>query len=172
MIILDANALVAWLKSIPGDDTDSRFQGLFERAQSGGVAIGIPAQAFAEFLVRADEGTGDMLDALERKRFIKILPFDKKAAHETALTDRALLAQGGKKSGGTEPWQKIKTDRQIMGVARSNNATLIVSNDGELLKLARVHGISAVRVDELPIPDERRQQALFSSAPVKDRAPD
>jgi len=73
------------------------------------VDIGIPAPVFAEFLVRTDDPTTAMLAAMERKRALRVLPFDKRAAHECALLDRFALARATNAAGQASLGRKLKS---------------------------------------------------------------
>ena len=178
MIILDTSALVAWAIADPDDEIAARLAALFERAEVDAVGVGIPAPVFAEFLVRTDEATTAMLATIERKRGLSVLPFDKRAAHECALLDRAALAAGAKRAGGTQHWQKVKIDRQIVAIARVHNCQLLVTSDRDLAAWARRVGVRVSSVDELPLPDEAKQRRLplaqpddSQEAPAPDGAP-
>lgn len=167
MIILDTNSLVKAIIVDQSHDDAARFRGLLERAKTGGIPVGIPAPVFAEFLVRADDATTEMLAVFEKKQAIRILPFDKKAAHECALLDRVALASGNKKHGAKDAWQKVKIDRQIIAIARVHSAQLILTTDADLTALAHRVGLSVQSIGELPIPDDAKQQALDLAAPEK-----
>lgn len=160
MIILDTSALVAWAVTDRDGDDAVRLAYLFERAETDGVNVGIPAPAFAEFLVRADEATTSMLAVIDRKRGLSILPFDKRAAHECALLDRAALGVGVKRAGGGQPWQKVKIDRQILAIARVHNCQLLVTNDSGLAVLARRVGTAVSAIKDLEMPDAAKQIRL------------
>lgn len=160
MIILDTNSLVRVLTVDQEHDDAARFRGLLARAKSGGIQIGIPAPVFAEFLVRTDESTSDMLTAFERKQAVRVLPFDKRAAHECALLDRAALATGSKRHGAKDAWQKVKIDRQIVAIARVHNAQILLSDDGDLASSALRVGLAVQSIGDLPIPDDALQRPL------------
>jgi len=164
VIILDTNSLVRWIVADPDEDDAARFKALLENAKEAGVGIGVPAPAFAEFLVRTDEATTEVLSAVERRRGFRVLPFDKRAAHECALLDRAALVTGKKGDAKTQPWQKIKIDRQILAIARVNGAQLLITADKTLTTMANSLGLSVKTIPELPIPDEARQRPLFTKA--------
>lgn len=179
MIVLDTNALVRWMIAAEGSDDEARFAGLVDVCKKASLAIGIPTPVFAEFLVRTDEATTPLLQAFERKRSVRLLPFDKRCAHECALLDRAALASRNKRAGSTDAWQKVKIDRQIIAIARVNGVTRLISEDGNLKGLAARVGIEATAVDDLPIPDAAKQlpisfsaaAAAHADAPPPDAAP-
>lgn len=169
MIVLDTRALVKLTTLEPKEDDDAlRLRGLLQQAADAGLAIGVPAPVYAEFLVRADDATTDMLAAFEKKALLRILPFDKRAAHECALLDRVALSAGDKKGGNkAAPWQKVKIDRQIIAIARVHAAKEIITDDGDLTTLANRVGLSVRGVEALPIPEPDRQHDLPLPAPAK-----
>lgn len=172
MIVLDTNSLVRMMVSEESSDDASRLRGLLEMSKREAIPIGIPAPVFGEFLVRTDDATTDILNALDRRQSIRILPFDKRAAHECALLDRYALAQGDKKQGARAvPWQKLKIDRQILAIARVHGAQLIVTSDASLRTLANRVGITVTSVPELPIREQDKQHALDLKAPAEKDQP-
>ena len=160
MIILDTNALVRLLTHKEKSDDAARFRGMTAGAKKSGIVIGIPAPAFAEFLVRTDDATFEYLTVVERKQAIKVLPFDRRAAHECALLDRHALETGRKKGDSSKAWQHVKIDRQIVAIAKVANAAQIISGDLDLRTLALRTGLNAINVDDLPIPTEGKQREL------------
>jgi predicted nucleic acid-binding protein len=160
LIILDTNSLVQMMVVDETDDDAARLRGLMEKAKASGISLGIPAPVFAEFLVRTDDATTEMLNAFERRQAVRILPFDKRAAHECALLDRAALATGDKRGGSKVSWQKLKIDRQIIAIARVNSAQLLLTNDSSLRTLANRLGLPVQTVADLPIPDDAKQRPL------------
>lgn len=152
IVALDANCLITWCAS-KGDNLDrSRLEHLLMTVGAAGGKIIIPTQSLAEFLVRTDAASSEWLVGLERKRSIYVAPFDRRAAFECALMDRAALGKGDKKHGRKDPWQRIKIDRQIVGVARANQASSIITNDEGLRSEALTVGLSVRRVSELELP--------------------
>lgn len=60
--------------------------------------------------------------------------------------------QGNKKAGSRRPWQHIKFDRQIVSIAKVNNATAVYSNDKEVLKWSEQLGMQGIAVWDLADP--------------------
>ena len=120
--------------------------------------------AIAEYLVKADQAALKTLYALEKKSYIFAAPFDRKAAIECALLDGAAMGKGDKKDGSSEPWQKIKIDRQIIAIGRAHNVSLIISSDKNLKANADRVAIPCLEIDDLELPDSSKQQALFKTS--------
>ena len=84
-----------------------------------------------------------------------IASFDTRAAIELADINRK--ADGDKRSGTDEPYQKIKIDRQIVAIAKVAGARTIYTNDKGLRTFAREAEIKTTGVHELPLPPEKAQ---------------
>ncbi len=72
-------------------------------------------------------------------------------------------SKGGKKAGFVAPYQKVKFDRQIVAIARVNDAHTIYSDDQDLGKFAKQAGLRVVSTWDLPIPPSKT--TLFDDLP-------
>ena len=133
----------------------------FERERT---RVLIPTPALSEALVRADEAGPAILDALNASARFRIAPFDTRAAVELAQLTREAVDGGDKKQGSTEPWAKIKFDRQIVAIARTEGARIIYSDDNGIRRFARRLGIEVICISELPVPPDDPQDELFNFA--------
>jgi hypothetical protein len=150
-----------------------------EQVDKAKAVIIVPMPALAEFLVGADLAAVDAMQKLERKTYVLPAPFDRMAAFECAQLDRAALGgatfgrkagtatskvdangSAAKKDGVSEPWQKIKIDRQIVAIAKANGARLIISEDAGVRGNALRVGIATRTIGELELPAEARQGKL------------
>ena len=61
---------------------------------------------------------------------------------------------------------KIKFDRQIVAIAKVQQATAIYSDDNQLIMFAEANAIACIRVADLPIPESARQQRLPLEPPT------
>lgn len=158
VVAIDANFLIAMIapRDISADNLERvvHLIGVIEKAKA---KILIPMPAVAEFLVGADTAGIQTLNSLDRKSFIQVASFDRPAAFECANIDRAALGAGDKRDGSVEPWQKIKVDRQIVGIAKANGATLLVSSDSGLRATALRVGIQAMDFGDLELPESSKQ---------------
>lgn len=163
MIVIDTNVLIQLITNKASADDSARLRALVERVSKEKSFIGIPTPTLAEFLVKTDDASDAMLRSMERTSSLRILPFDRKAAYQCALLDREARKRGSKRGGDTQqPYQKVKVDWQIVAIALSNGAELVVSGDAGVLSIARAAGLTALRIADLPLPAEARQQPLFS----------
>jgi len=160
MIVIDANVLIVWSAKKTPELVRARLQRLLETASKEKRRILIPTPALAEFLVRTDDSTAEWLSELEKKSAVDVCAFDRKAAFECALIERGAHQRGDKKHGSESAYQKVKFDRQIVAIARSRNAGLIVSDDDSLRRVALSVGLQVSTIEELPIPEDARQHKL------------
>jgi hypothetical protein len=158
MVAIDCNALIALCS--PESDRRTKLEHVLQQLDKAKGKLLIPIPAVAEFLVHADQASLAVHDALLRKSAIRVGNFDLRAAHENALMDGAALGRGNKKDEVDAPWQKIKIDRQIVAIARAEGARLIISDDAGVRAAALRVGMSAMSVDEIPLPDSARQVPL------------
>ncbi|WP_146120321.1 hypothetical protein [Paraburkholderia sp. BL21I4N1] len=159
-VLVDANFLVMLASDKVSDDDKARIDNFLSNAEKSKARIVIPMPAVAEYLVGADTAAIESFNKLERKTYIFVAPFDRAAAFECALLDRAALGGGNKKDEVVEPWQKIKIDRQIIAIGKAQGVTLVISSDDGVRKNALRVGISATTVSELELPASAKQARL------------
>ena len=59
----------------------------------------------------------------------------------------------------------MKTDRQIVAIAKTRGATRIYSNDSDIANIAADCNIEVIALWDLPMPPEE-QQRLFDQGPM------
>jgi predicted nucleic acid-binding protein len=160
MIIFDANVLISLSTGGEADETVERITGLVQDLVSAKTVIGVPAPAWAEYLCGTGLGTSGVIDVLKRRSAIRILAFDEVAATELAVIDQATRAKGGKKGASKAHWQKIKVDRQILAIARVQGATLIYTEDDNLVAEATRIGVAVSRISTIPLKPKQNQLDL------------
>jgi rRNA-processing protein FCF1 len=171
-LAVDANFLVALVDSTLDPDDRARIDYLLARIDKAKSQILIPMPALAEFLVGADNAGIEIMNKLERRAFIELAPFDRMAAFECAQLDRAAIGGGylkakkGKDSGSAKKdgiqaqWQKIKIDRQIVAIAKSRGAQIILSKDNGVRNNALRVGMQAFKIEDLELPEAAKQRKL------------
>ncbi|MFM0327714.1 PIN domain-containing protein [Caballeronia glebae] len=159
-VLVDANFLVMLVSNDVSDDDRARIDHFLFNAEKSKARIVVPMPAVAEYLVGANTAAIESFNKLERKAHIFVAPFDRAAAFECALLDRAALGAGNKKDEVAAPWQKIKVDRQIIAIGKAQGATIVISRDDGVRKNALRVGISAMTVSELELPASAKQARL------------
>lgn len=162
IVVMDANVLFLALRPEAGVPTDpntglpiteakDRVEFLIETLDKSKAQIVVPTPALAELLVRAGDKGPAIVAYLNKTSVFRIAPFDEIAAVELAVLTRAALDAGDKKAGSSEPWQKIKVDRQIVAIARVERASIIYTTDASVRSYAFAQGMQAQGVHELPL---------------------
>ncbi|SDA28152.1 Predicted nucleic acid-binding protein, contains PIN domain [Nitrosospira sp. Nsp18] len=165
MIIFDANILITLVTKKEGD-TAHRIAGLIEDLVAAKTKIGIPSPAWAEFLCGTEAATNAIINSLDKRGSIRILPFDKVSAVETALIHRAArFITGRKKGSSTAAWQQIKTDRQILAIAKQHQVTLIYTDDKDMTLEASYLGIETRNTSEIPLKAKQNNLDFNSEKP-------
>lgn len=171
-VAVDANVLVALVDAALSTDDRARLDEFVSQMDKAKGQIVIPMPALAEFLAGADMAGLEYLDKLERKAYIEVAPFDRKAATECALLEAAShgratqaaangkSAAAAKKDGSNGSRQKVKVDRQIVAIAKACGARAIVSGDDGVRAAALRAGVQPMTIQELPLPDSARQHKL------------
>lgn len=166
VIVVDANFIIAYCSSKTTPDDRARIQHFIERVEKAKAKVVLPMVAVAEFLVGADLAGVEFLNTLDRKTHIQMADFNRAAAFELAQIDRAAIGSGDKKDESEEPWQKIKTDRQIVAIGKAQGAQLVISNDKNVRNNALRVNIQAMKIQELTLPESARQMHLVPP-PIK-----
>ena len=151
MIALDTNALS--LLFVPGavvckrgtnmpiKHAKERVEELIRTLSQNRDRILISTPTLSEFLVKVPPAKIQLLvNELQRSANFKIQPFDTACAVELADRTAAAIASPQGKRAGTKPgteWAKVKFDRQIMAVAITSGASMMISNDEDLVAIGK-----------------------------------
>lgn len=184
ILLVDSSALTLLVNpdATPPFDPSTNTTVIYARERIGGLIAGlgvndvllIATPVIAEILVKAGEGGPNLLNQIRGLARVRICPFDEKAAIETAFMTIAASATGSKYREPDEPRQKVKVDRQIVAIARTNNATRIYTDDIGMAKFARRLGMDVISTWELPIPEGAVNLFTASGLPAdgQDQSPD
>jgi predicted nucleic acid-binding protein len=161
-VVFDATYLVPLLDSrVIGLSDDPRVNYLVETLEKGKTKIIVPTPALSEVLIGAGEAAPKYLEILSRSSRFKIVPFGDRAAVEAADAHRRAIDAGDKKEGA-DNWAKVKYDRQIMAIAKVENADCIYSNDNDLVRMGQKDGMSVITLAQLPDPPAPTASAQYS----------
>lgn len=130
----------------------------------------LPTPVLSEFLILVGSVRRDASEFLDRigdTKNILVKPFDLKAAAELAAIELQDRAKMGKRGGSTSPWAKVRFDRQIVAIAKTNGAKRIYSDDEDLMKYATRAGIEVVRTWDLPLPAAKQIDIEYDSGESK-----
>jgi len=133
---------------------------LIETLKNNGEKIVIPTPVLSEVLVHANSAEHQYLDNLEKSRNFQIVSFDKKAAIELAIIIRDSLSSGNLRAGTNATRAKLKFDRQIIPISRTQRQKTIYSDDKDIAKIGSALGIDVIATHQLPLPPDDRQTSL------------
>lgn len=165
-VLLDTNAVIYLLDKRAPQHVQDRLKGLLKEVEEARGEIVIPAPVIAEYLVHAGQAGKSLLDTFLRSRFVRVAPFDHLAAEECAAMHRAANAKGDKRHPlrRDTAWQKVKVDRQLVAIAKVR-ATRIVTDDDDIVSIAKAEGFPVQKVASLPLPSWAQQIPLEGIPP-------
>ncbi|MFY9843592.1 MAG: hypothetical protein WA718_14295 [Terriglobales bacterium] len=131
---------------------DDRIEKLLLDLDSESERMILPTPVLSEFLILAGDSGPANLEKLSGMKNILIKPFDEVAAIELAALEVEDRQRVGKRAGSASPWAKIRFDRQIVAIAKTNKAKRIYSDDEDIVKFASRIGIQVVPTWELLLP--------------------
>jgi predicted nucleic acid-binding protein len=148
----------------PVTRVEDRIEQLIDDLEQDNETILIPAPVLSEFLIPADKDGPRYLADIDANNMFTVASFDQKAAVELAVMNLDLLRSKGKKvNWRTNPqgevWSKVIFDRQIVAIAKTNNVSVIYSDDSGLETFAKQQMIAVVKTWDLPLP--RAKQDLL-----------
>lgn len=139
-----------------------RIELLIEDLQQDSETVAIPAPALSEFLLFADVDGPRYLSEIDADPLFEVKSFDQKAAVELAAINREARSKRSKRSNKRDDADvavtkaKLNFDRQIVAIAKANEATVIYSDDEDVEKIAKQAGIQVVKTWELPLPQAKQ----------------
>lgn len=170
MVVFDATTLIFLLDpdakpppdqaGQPVNHVQERIQYLIDTLSKDKQKIIVPTPALSELLVRAGDAGPGYLELLNTTTAFKVVDFDQRAAVEVAAATREAQKSGDKRSGSESTWAKIKFDRQIVAIAKVENAEIIYSDDADIARFAKDLGIRVFRIADLPLPPTEAQRNL------------
>ena len=102
---------------------NARIDHLIETLEKRRETIVIPTPALSEVLVHANDAGAGYLEILNTSRCFRIEPFDQRAAVELATMTREAQQEGNLRAGTQATRAKLKFDRQIIAIARTQDET-------------------------------------------------
>ncbi len=138
-----------------------RMDFLVEGLEKDRTRILVPTPALSEILVRAGaRASQEIVDEITKHAVFRVEPFDTRAAIELAAMGREDLARPRAKRDEAATYAKLKFDRQIVAIAKVNQATAMYSDDKDLRALASRTGMKVIGLQDLPLPPEAHQTTL------------
>ena len=135
------------------DRAKERIQYLLDTLRNDKETVIIPAPVLAEFLIFAGKDGPAYLVKIRESPAIRVEPFDERAAIELADMENVVRSKGDKRGSavGVE-WQKVKIDRQIIAIARVHGASVVYSDDPDLVAHALDSKVRITSLADLKLP--------------------
>jgi predicted nucleic acid-binding protein len=140
----------------PVDRIADRIEKLQEDLDSDSERMILPTPVLSEFLIFVGKDGPSYLEKLSGMKTILVRPFDQVAAIELAALEVEDRLKTGKRAGSASPWAKLRFDRQIVAIARTNGAKRIYSDDEDVMKFSTRIGIQVIPTWELPLPSAKQ----------------
>ena len=110
--------------------------------------------------MHAGEAGPGYLEILNGTRCFRIESFDQRAAVELAAMTRDAIAAGDLRAGIETTRAKLKFDRQIVAIARTQGQKTIYSDDGDIAKLGEALELEVIPIRALPVGPNEPQGEL------------
>lgn len=147
--------------NLPTPDIKLKLLSMLDDLSASNARLIVPTPAIGEALCVATPAN-EILDKLNSFTCIDPQAFGMRAAMEMADVVKANRT-GIKKiqADATRPWQHIKMDLMIVGVAIASKATRIYSDDKSQSRFAELAGLEVVHSWDLQITGKYQQKNLF-----------
>ncbi len=156
MVVIDTLGAKASSRKDPSartvDRVEDRIEKLLQDLESESERLIVPTPVLSEFLIFVGKDSSAYLEKLAGMKNFLIRPFDEMAAIDLAAVEVEDRAKGDKRGGSAGDWTKIRFDRQIVHIARTNRARRIYSDDKDIARFATKLEIEVVGTEGLPLP--------------------
>lgn len=136
-----------------------RVEALIEELSERGDRIIIPTPCLSEMLTAVPDAQR-ALEVIESSTAFSVEGFDTKCAVDLAATIRKAIDDGDKKRGSESGSQKVKFDRQIAVIAKSNRASVIYTDDPGQAIFAKEIGLKVKHTWDLDLPSKYAQRDI------------
>ncbi|MDP3742837.1 MAG: type II toxin-antitoxin system VapC family toxin [Methylotenera sp.] len=151
MVVFDASILIDLFNQKLSGDKRIKLDYLLETLTKSKIKIIIPTPVLAEFMARANKAKEQYFQKISSSNQFRLSPFGTKAAMECSLMIEAARNNADKK-GGSSTWAKAKFDWQIVSIAKSENASVIYSDDGDIHRISSRFNIEVIKTADLQLP--------------------
>lgn len=155
MVVFDTSAILLALDPCACsqvEDGPAKVKYLLECLEADKEKVLIPTPVFSELLVGAGNAFDHWVELISSSAAFRVAPFDTKAAMEAAVLHKEAMERGPAQKDATKA--KLKFDRMIVAVAKAEGAHSVYAGDNGLLKDAVRGGLTAIPLEELPLPPQ------------------
>jgi hypothetical protein len=144
-----------------------RVDGLIDSLSDKKAKIIIPTPALTELLMAGKFTIQVYIEKLKTFGAFQIRAYDERAAIELAARYVA-TKKTNKERTKQAPWNKVKFDRQIVAIAKTQGASTVYSDDDQLRQFARECGMDAYGLADLSAPATQNKLPGFGSGEEDD----
>jgi len=138
-----------------------RVEGLIQDLEKAGATVVVGTPALSEIMVRSGVAAGQQwLAIMNTSKAFNVVPFDAKSAIEVAIMAGFAASGQGVKTANAVTHAKLKYDRQIVAIARTEGATTFYTDDENQAALAQRVGMTVRGLADCPIPTTAAQIPL------------
>lgn len=119
----------------------------------------IPTPVLSEYLIQGGTDKDKRLQEFYTSKVFSIAPFDQRAAVECAMLHDPDL-NGKRKLSENETKAKLKFDRQIIAIAKTNRVSVLYTGDKGLAYRASENAINVMLTWKLALPPDANQLVL------------
>ena len=149
-------------------DVGARLQQLVAELDRDRAELAIPTPVLAEIFSAAGRDPAAILADLSGRSGVLVLPFSEREAIECGLLLREMLPVEARQG---RPRQLVKFDAQIVAIAKTAGASMILTTDAGLAAAAKRAGIAAPSLWDFPMPLSDAQGALPLDPPAAAKPP-
>lgn len=150
-----------------------RVGGLIADLEKGGSTIVVSTPALSEIMVRSGVQAGQSWAAIMRaSKIFTLVPFDEKSAIEVALMAGHSVRGERAPDPDAGTHAKLKYDRQIVAVAKTEGATAFYTDDKSQRNLATRLGMSVKGLADCIVPTQVAQTPLPLEGGHGDKPPE
>lgn len=179
MIAFDTTALsLVWVPGAtarnrrtqkPIKHAKERLEALIDRIAANDDVILIPTPVLSEVIVKIPSKAHELIEYIRSSPWYRVESFDAAAALELGLRTAKAISDGDKREGINDAtWTKIKFDRQIISIAMVNNASEIISDDGDIAAIGERWNFPVKSIEDLPIPEHLIPPPLLAKLEEED----
>jgi hypothetical protein len=136
------------------DRAADRVNGLIESLSRKKAKVIIPTPALTEVMM-GGRSIAEYLECLRPFACFQVRAFDERAAVELAARLGDHRRRNRRRFRNVPAWNKIKFDRQIVAIAKSQGAGAVYSDDEHVRTFAVECGMEAYRLADIPIPPKQ-----------------
>lgn len=150
---------------VPVTFPKERVAALLDELEKVGAKIIVGTPALSELMIRSGvEAAQSWVTIMRKSAVFKIVAFDEKSAVEVAMMAGHAVQGENRKGASDGTYAKLKYDRQIVAIARTEGAAVFYSDDHRQRNLATKLGMTVRGLADCIVPDAAAQTSFVFGA--------